>query len=65
MFNVTDKERQEQEQIREHGRLIARGIEDVKVEKRKNTAMMAKRYNTRLEREAEKALSGGVNYPVR
>ena len=56
----TNKEIKEQEQIREHGRLLARGIEDIKVEKEKNIARAAKRHQTMLERAAESALSGGV-----
>ena len=57
---LTIKEQKEQEQIREHGRVIARGIEDVKVEQQKNMARAAKRHQTMLERAAERALSGGV-----
>ena len=59
-LKLTNKEQREQEQIREHGRVIARGIEDVKVEKQKNMAKAARRQQTMLERAAEKALSGGV-----
>ena len=59
-WSLTNKEIKEQEQIREHGRIIARGIEDTKVEKEKNAVKMAKRHQTMLEREAERALSGVV-----
>ena len=52
------KQMQNQDEIREHGRVIARGIEDVKVEQRKNMAKAAKRSATMLNRAAEKALSG-------
>ena len=57
-LNLTDKEKMEQAELREHGKVIARGIEDVKVEKQKNMARAAKRHQTMLERAAEKALSG-------
>jgi hypothetical protein len=60
LLNLSAKEAQAQEQIREHGRVIARGIEDVKVEQQKNMAKADRRYNTMLERAAERALSGGV-----
>ena len=56
----TNKEIKEQEQIRELGHIIGQGIEDTKVEKEKNAVKMAKRHQTMLEREAERALSGGV-----
>jgi hypothetical protein len=48
----------QEDKLREQGRIIARGIEDVKVEKQKNMIKADKRYNTMLERAAEKALSG-------
>ncbi len=46
---------------REHGRVIARGMSDVKVEQQKNMAKAEKRRATMLERAAEKALSGTNN----
>ena len=46
----------------EHGRVIARGMEDVKVEKQKNMAKADKRRATMLENAADIALSGGVQY---
>lgn len=55
---LTDKEKMEQEQIREHGRVIARGMEDIKVEHQKNMTRAEKRKATMLERAAQKALSG-------
>jgi hypothetical protein len=48
----------EADQIREHGRVIARGMQDVKVEQQKNMATAEKRRATMLERAAEKLLSG-------
>jgi hypothetical protein len=57
--SLTDKQ---QEQLRERGRVIARGIEDVKVEQQKNMAKAEKRHQTMLERAAERALSGGVQF---
>ncbi len=47
-----------EQEFREAGRVIARGIEDVKVEKQKNMAKADKRHNTMLNRAAERALSG-------
>jgi hypothetical protein len=55
---LTPKEMKEQEQIREHGRVIAQGMQDVKVEHQKNMAKAEKRKATMLERAAEIALSG-------
>lgn len=46
------------ETLREHGRVIARGIQDIKVENEKNMAKAEKRKATMLERAAERALSG-------
>lgn len=45
-------------QIREHGRIIARGIEDVKVEKKKNMMKAVTRKEKMLHDAAEQALSG-------
>lgn len=47
-----------EQEVREHGRVIARGMEDAKVEQQKNMAKAAKRQQTMLERAAERALSG-------
>lgn len=55
---LTPKEQKDQEQIRQHGRVIAQGIEDVKVEKQKNMAKAEKRKETILSNAAERALSG-------
>lgn len=44
----------------EHGRAIARGMEEHKLYKEKSMAKAAKRKATMLERQAEKALSGNV-----
>jgi hypothetical protein len=49
-----------EEVLKEHGRVIARGIEDLKVENQKNMAKAAKRHQTMLERAADRVLSGGV-----
>lgn len=46
------------EVMMEHGRVIARAIDEVKVEKEKNMAKAEKRKSTMLERAAERALSG-------
>jgi len=46
------------EKAMEHGRVIARAMDDVKVEKQKNMAKAEKRRATMLERAAERALSG-------
>lgn len=48
------------EDLTEHGRAIARGIEDLKVEHQKNMAKAAKRHQTMLEKAADRVLSGGV-----
>lgn len=58
LLNLTPKEIQEQNQIREHGRVIARAIDEVKVEKQKNMIKAEKRRATMLENAAERALSG-------
>lgn len=42
----------------EHGRAIARGMHEVKVEQQKNMAKAAKRGETMLKRAAEKFVSG-------
>lgn len=55
---LTNKESKEQEEIREYGRVIARGMEDVKVEQQKNMTRAEKRKATMLERAAQNALSG-------
>lgn len=55
---LTPKEQKEQNEIREHGRIIAQGIEDVKVQKQKNMIKAEKRQETILKQAAEKALSG-------
>ncbi len=57
-LSLTDREQSQQDLIKEHGRVIARGIEDVKVENQKNMAKADKRHNTMLERAAERVLSG-------
>ena len=49
---------QNNNEVREHGRVIARGMNDVKVEQEKNMAKADKRKATMLERAAERALSG-------
>lgn len=43
----------------ELGRVIARGMDEVRVQKEKNMAKADKRRQTMLENAAEKALSGG------
>ncbi len=48
----------QEDKVREHGRVIARGMHDVKVEQEKNMAKAAKRQQTMLENAAERALSG-------
>jgi len=53
--SINDKE---QEKVREHGRVIARGMQDIKVEQQKNMAKAEKRRATMLEKAAESALSG-------
>lgn len=65
LLSLSAKEQMEQAQIREHGRIIARGMEDIKVEKEKNMIKADKRQHTMLEKAAEIALSGGVNYDKR
>ncbi len=47
-----------EQEVREHGRVIARGMQDVKVEQEKNMATAEKRRATMLENLADKALSG-------
>ncbi len=47
----------------EHGRAIARGMNDENVQRQKNMARAGKRHATMLERAATKALSGeGVKF---
>lgn len=58
LLKLSDNEAKQQAEIREHGRVIAHGIEDVKVEKQKNMAKAEKRHQTMLERAAQRALSG-------
>lgn len=58
LLHLTPNEIKQQEEIREHGRVIAHGMEDVKVEKEKNMMKAEKRRHTMLERAAERALSG-------
>jgi hypothetical protein len=48
------------DKLKEHGRVIARGMHEAKVEQQKNMAKAEKRKATMLERAAEIALSGGV-----
>lgn len=45
-------------EMREQGRVIARGMHDVKVEQQKNMAKAEKRQATMLERAAERFISG-------
>ena len=52
------QEVKKEQDLRVQGRVIARGIQDVKVENEKNMARSAKRQQTMLERAAERALSG-------
>lgn len=59
-FNFSPKEIKERQEIREHGRILARGMEDIKVVKEKNVMRAEKRRQTMLENAAEIALSGGV-----
>jgi len=54
----SSQEVKKEEKARDYGRVIARGIQDVKVESEKNMARSAKRQQTMLERAAERALSG-------
>lgn len=58
-LSLTANEQKEKEKVREHGRVIARGMNDIKVEQQKNMAKAEKRKATMLERAAEKALTGG------
>lgn len=58
LLHLTPKETREQQEVREHGRVIARAFDDIKVEKEKNMAKADKRRATMLENAAEKALSG-------
>lgn len=45
-------------EVKEHGRVIARAIDEAKVEKEKNMAKAGKRRATMLENAAENVLSG-------
>lgn len=47
-----------EDKVREHGRVIARGMNDIKVEQEKNMARAEKRRDTMLRNAAEEALSG-------
>ena len=58
LLKLTTKEQKEHNEIREHGRIIARGMNDVKVEREKNMAKAVKRRETMLANAAEQALSG-------
>lgn len=58
LLNLTPKEIKENSEIREHGRIIARAMDDVKVEKEKNMMKAERRRATMLENAAERALSG-------
>lgn len=58
LLHLTAKEGREQEHLVKHGRVIARAMDDVKVEKQKNMAKAEKRRATMLEQAAERALSG-------
>lgn len=51
-----------EEEMKAYGRVIARGIKDLKVEQQKNMAKAEKRHQTMLENAAERALSGGVQH---
>jgi len=55
---LTPKEQMDQDQLNRYGRVIAQGMEDVKVRKEKNMAKAEKRTQTMLSKAAEKALSG-------
>ena len=57
-MNLSPNEIRQNEEIREHGRIIARGMDDIKVQKEKNMIKADKRKATMLEQAAEKALSG-------
>ncbi len=45
------------DKLKDYGRVIARGMEEVKVEKEKNMTKATKRKATMLEKAAEQALS--------
>lgn len=47
-----------EEQMKEHGRVIARGMAEIAVEKEKNMMKAARRKETMLENAAERVLSG-------
>ncbi len=47
-----------EDKLREHGRVIARGMNDVKVEQEKSMMKAAKRKATMLENAAARALAG-------
>lgn len=57
-LKLTNREQKQQDEIREHGRIIARGMNDEKVEREKNMIKAVKRKETMLEKAAERALSG-------
>lgn len=52
------KFRKNEDEVREHGRIIARGMNDIKVEQEKNMIKAVKRKETMLENAAARALSG-------
>ena len=56
--SFTDKTISDKEHMREQGRVIARGMHELKVEQQKNMATAEKRRATMLERDAERLLSG-------
>jgi hypothetical protein len=48
------------DEVENQGRVIARGFEDLKVERARNMAKAAKRHQTMLEKAADRVLAGGV-----
>ncbi len=57
-LSLTPKEVQQQEQIRQTGRVIAQEMRAEKVQHEKNMIKAEKRQTTMLSKAAEKALSG-------
>lgn len=51
----------QEDKAKEQGRVIARAMDEAKVQKEKNMAKAEKRKTTMLSKAAERALSGG-NY---
>ncbi len=49
-----------EQELKQQGRVIAQGIEDIKVAQQKNMIKADKRKATMLENAAKEALSGGV-----